>query len=1262
MIGKEILNYIIVSRIGSGGMGTVYLAEHKFIKQQKVAIKVIHNNMVNEASKQRLHDEAEKLASLNHPNIVKFLNYHIDEEGNVYLIMEYADGITLEEYIRTKTGLIVESKIWPILEPVLDAFEYAHKHKVVHRDIKPSNIIITTDGVPKILDFGISTIMDDSHDSESQEAFIMGTPSYMSPEQVKGKGIDFRSDIYSLGVLLHQMLTGNAPYDTTTMSELDIQAKVISDPLPRMKSYYRYVSDKIQAVVDKATAKEPQNRYQTCSEFRRAAKKVLVPDPIPISTIAILSVVVCLLVGGGILWWDYSRVKTRYYKDYVEQWGVPQGIGKVSSKQKSHMSRLYKFEYQNYKLQRVSHINSLGNVIDDGESERYERPLDMRFQYSDSKKVSRVKVYDRGGKILYVKSYNDKLNSVVFQYDDEYGTEKSLSAQTIGYVNSLNSSDAKGKISRWLIDYDENGYVSTISYAGYQNQKVGDAHNIYGRKYVRDEKGRVSEEHYLGYDGNPKATKWGLGIKKFYFNENDDWVKAEYYTVDWRPAMDDSDGTYAFVLEYDRWGNVVNAYHKDHSGNLILPKKSGIAGIRSVYDEKGFAIEQTVLDVDGGIGFQTDGGFARVVKKYDENGYLCEQVNYDADGNVCIGTFGCAKAVYKNDDKGNTVEAWFYGLKDELVECTEGNAGFKAEYDANGNLIQQVYYGVDGNPCLMENGTAGIRLEYNDMGLHTKYTNLDTALMPSFDNNGVAITRLEYDNRGNLVRRAFYGADDTSLVLSAEKIAGWKSVYDDNGNETERSFFNTKEERCVCDEGYAKVIYTYDENGNMMTYRYYSLAEKLVLCDGIAGYDYIYDDRGNTIETKPVGVDQKLASGKLISRYKYDENDNEIEFALYDRDNAPAENTYDYHKCTYSYNSRNQLTEIRYYNTSGKLTTYNDDYYSIQKNEYDDKGNRVKCYYYGTNEKPVCCEEGWASSAYEYDYAGHITRQLFYGINGKPTDPKIMVPEGICQYDKWGNMTYLAAADGNGNMIINPNTGWSAMRTEYDLKGNVLNRSYYNEKDTPMLTKDGYHKETSKYTSFGEIAEKAYWGVDGSPVMCNENYHREIYEYNSDQKTVKIYYLDTKGKAVNCSSGYQSIKFEWEGNTVTSRKYYAANGSSVYAESWNGSAWVADRSTALRTLMAELNKSCPMDMGEDFGYMVYTSGKAVGGSSCHFYFKVPYSKYEMSYDKQAEYKSYATVFLGAIKELMASEISISGISMIGILKDSKGRELGKVNL
>ncbi|MGN0257060.1 MAG: serine/threonine protein kinase, partial [Bacteroides sp.] len=122
IIGKEILNYVILSLIGKGGMGSVYLAEHKYIKQQKVAIKVINANMVNDFTRNRLAEEADRLSRLNHPNIVRFVNYHIDEAGNVYLIMEYADGDSLEHYIKHVSGLIVEEKLAPLFEPLLDAF------------------------------------------------------------------------------------------------------------------------------------------------------------------------------------------------------------------------------------------------------------------------------------------------------------------------------------------------------------------------------------------------------------------------------------------------------------------------------------------------------------------------------------------------------------------------------------------------------------------------------------------------------------------------------------------------------------------------------------------------------------------------------------------------------------------------------------------------------------------------------------------------------------------------------------------------------------------------------------------------------------------------------------------------------------------------------------------------------------------------------------------------------------------------------------
>ncbi|MGL5272658.1 MAG: serine/threonine-protein kinase, partial [Phocaeicola sp.] len=379
MIGKEILNYTIVSVIGKGGMGSVYLAEHKYIKLQKAAIKVINGGMVNSFTRKRLAEEAEHLARLNNNNIVRFLNYHIDESDSVYLIMEYAEGVTLDKYINEISGLIVEDRIYSFFSPILDAVGYAHKNDVIHRDIKPSNIIITKEESVKILDFGIARIMDKEGGNDLEDKMIMGTPAYMSPEQVKGEPLDARSDIYSLGVLLYQMLTGNAPYDTTTLSEYDINKKVVEEALPSMSTFYKYISDKLQKIVDKAKAKNPKDRYQTCAEFKKALHNAIYPPKIPKWVKTVTAACILLLVGSGIYMWDYNRTKVYYYKDYVEQWGIPQGINELDSKSKRMSYRMYCFEYCQRKLQRVSHVNSVGIVIADYESERSERPLDMLF-------------------------------------------------------------------------------------------------------------------------------------------------------------------------------------------------------------------------------------------------------------------------------------------------------------------------------------------------------------------------------------------------------------------------------------------------------------------------------------------------------------------------------------------------------------------------------------------------------------------------------------------------------------------------------------------------------------------------------------------------------------------------------------------------------------------------------------------------------------------------------------------------------------------
>ena len=241
---------------------------------------------------------------------------------------------------------------------------------------------------------------------------------------------------------------------------------MVEEPLPPMRSFYKFISEKVQKVVDKATAKHPKNRFHTCGDFKKALHTAIHPPKLP--ALFKRAAIVCgvLLICAAAYLLDYNRTKTYYYKDYVEQWGIPQGIGELTSKDAKSSHRMYKFEYRKRKLQRVSHVNSVGVIITDGESERNERPLDMLFTYMPHGKVSKVIVKDESGKVEYLKSYNDKLNTLVFQYNDDFGTEKILSSQTIGDVNAmLDNGKSKGRISRWLLEYDDNGYVSKTSYA-----------------------------------------------------------------------------------------------------------------------------------------------------------------------------------------------------------------------------------------------------------------------------------------------------------------------------------------------------------------------------------------------------------------------------------------------------------------------------------------------------------------------------------------------------------------------------------------------------------------------------------------------------------------------------------------------------------------------------------------------------------------------------------------------------------------------------
>jgi serine/threonine protein kinase len=268
MLKKQIHNYKITRKIGSGGMATVYEAVHVKL-DSKVAIKVLNPVLAaNDGIRKRFEQEAKIMASLNHEGITKVIDFD-EDKNSLAIVMEYLNGQTLDEYINQK-GALNEDEAKSLFKTILEAFSYAHSKGIVHRDVKPSNIFITTEGKVKIMDFGIAKIIEDGANVLTQTGTQMGTPVYMSPEQVNdSKNIDHRTDIYSLGVMLWYMLSGKPPYDGTTLSSFQIFKHIDSDPLPEIIEH-----PTIDSIIQKATAKKCEIRFHGCDEFINAFSEI----------------------------------------------------------------------------------------------------------------------------------------------------------------------------------------------------------------------------------------------------------------------------------------------------------------------------------------------------------------------------------------------------------------------------------------------------------------------------------------------------------------------------------------------------------------------------------------------------------------------------------------------------------------------------------------------------------------------------------------------------------------------------------------------------------------------------------------------------------------------------------------------------------------------------------------------------------------------------------------------------------------------------
>src|SRR5215831_1010126 len=261
--------YYLESKLGVGGMGTVYRAGRLLIGD-RVAVKVLHpDQMADPQAVERFRREAQTAACLKHPNVVTVYDFGVSREGLNYQVMELAEGESLRSLVE-RHGRPSETVAAEIIRQVCAALDEAHRQGIVHRDIKPENILVQI--IPgglqvKLLDFGIAALRDVNAGRLTRTGAVVGTPHYMSPEQCLGEELDGRSDIYSLGIVLFEMLTGVVPFDSPTTTAIVI--KHVNDPPPRPRILNPKISPAVESVVLRALQKRRGARPQTAGEMAR---------------------------------------------------------------------------------------------------------------------------------------------------------------------------------------------------------------------------------------------------------------------------------------------------------------------------------------------------------------------------------------------------------------------------------------------------------------------------------------------------------------------------------------------------------------------------------------------------------------------------------------------------------------------------------------------------------------------------------------------------------------------------------------------------------------------------------------------------------------------------------------------------------------------------------------------------------------------------------------------------------------------------------
>jgi hypothetical protein len=599
---------------------------------------------------------------------------------------------------------------------------------------------------------------------------------------------------------------------------------------------------------------------------------------------AILAALGLIAVLGGLYAWDYNRTKVNYYATLSEQWGVPQGVGRLSAETMQHRETSYRIESSRGKVRRVLRVNGAGQLQDD--SDNFGSAL-QEVHYRENGQISEIDLSNHKSQSVVRKVFDERQPDLMTQTVE---LKRKLRDQpfTMAVLNDTNFYKRKSDITAQSIDFDAEGRTERILYLdNFRNPTANDS-GVWGLHFQRNDAGLPVEIENIDSDGKPLPDHSGVVSKRFTYDSQGNPTQKDF----WDGSNNLILGNQGFArITYfcDEFGNKREEYFFGTDGKASLRKDLGLAHISVKHDEHGNEIEEAYFGLDDKPTMRKDQGTARYRMKYDEHGNEIEDDYFGTDGKpVVCSDLGAARISFRFDERGNVIEQTCFGTDGKPMLGGYGYARLTEKWDDRGNEIEDDYFGTDGKPMLGGNGFARLTDKWDDRGNVIEEAYFGTDGGPILRKNfGFARQTLKWDERGNGTEADYFGTDGKLILRDGYGTARVTSQYDEHGNQIGEESFGTDGQPILRrDDGTARHIEKYDEHGNHTEQIYFGLDGKPILDkDGVARVTKKYDAHGNVIEEENLGLDGKLVMNKqgfARKTMEYDAADNLTQTTKYD--------------------------------------------------------------------------------------------------------------------------------------------------------------------------------------------------------------------------------------------------------------------------------------------------------------------------------------------------------------------------------------------